>query len=436
MMMRLALALTAALLFALPVRADVDIKEVTSPGGLSAWLVEEHQIPFTALELRFKGGASLDAPGKRGAINLMTALLEEGAGDLDAREFARATESLAASFRYRVSDDTVSVSAKFLTENRDQAIALLRETLLNPRFDDEAVERVRAQVMSGLRSNLKDPNSIAGRAFDKKVFGDHPYATSKDGTIESVAALTRDDILAAHAATMARDRLYVSAVGDITAADLGAMLDTLLGDLPATGAPMPGNADPQFAGGVDVIDFDTPQSVVVFGQRGLPIDHPDFFAAYLVDIILGGGGFESRLMTEVREKRGLTYGVYSYLVGKDHADIWMGSVASANDRVAETINVIKDEWRRMHDTGVTAEELQNAKTYLTGAYPLRFDGNGPIASIMANMQVSDMPLGYIATRNDKVEAVTLEQANRVARELLDPEHLSFVVVGRPEGLSN
>ena len=434
MMMRLALAFTAALAFALPARAAVDIKEVTSPGGINAWLVEEHEIPFVALELRFRGGASLDAPGKRGAINLMTGLLEEGAGDMDAREFTRATERLAASFRYRASDDTVSVSAKFLTENRDEAVALLRETLINPRFDDDAIERVRAQVLSGLRSDLKDPNAIAGRAFDMQVFGNHPYGSSKDGTMESVAALTRDDLVAAHAATVTRDRLYVSAVGDITADELGALLDTLLGDLPATGAPMPEKANPQFVGGIKVIDFDTPQSVVVFGQPGLPIDDPDFFAAYLVDIILGGGSFESRLMSEVREKRGLTYGVYSYLVGKDHADIWMGSVASANDRVAEAVSVIRAEWQRMHDEGVTEKELEDAKTYLTGAYPLRFDGNGPIANLMANMQASDMPLDYIATRNSKVEAVTLEQANRVAGELLDPDKLTFVVVGRPEGL--
>ena len=436
MIMRFALALLAALALTLPARAAVDIEEVTTPGGIKAWLVEEHAIPFVALELRFKGGASLDAPGKRGAINLMTGLLEEGAGEMDARAFARAAESLAASFSYRASDDTLSVTARFLSENRDEAIALLRASLIEPRFDADAIERVRAQVLSGLRSDLKDPNAIAGLAFDGQVYGDHPYGSAKDGTVASVAALTREDIVAAHAATLARDRVYVSAVGDITADELGALLDTLLADLPATGAELPETADPQFAGSLKVIDFDTPQSVVIFGQPGLPIEHPDFFAAYLIDVILGGGGFESRLMTEVREKRGLTYGVYTYLVGKDLADIWMGSVASANDRVAETIEVIRAEWQRMHDQGVTAEELQDAKTYLTGAYPLRFDGNGPIANIMANMQVSHMPLDYIATRNDKVEAVTLDQINRVARELLDPEKLSFVVVGQPQGLSN
>lgn len=433
---KIAIVLASSLALALPARAEVNINEMTSPSGLNAWLVEEHSIPFIALELRFKGGGSLDAPGKRGAINLMVALLEEGAGDMDARAFARASESLAASFKFRTSDDTVSVSAKFLTENKDEAIALLQKALLSPRFDQDAIERVRAQVLSNLRSDEKDPNAIAGVAFDKQVFGDHPYGSARDGTIESVTALTREDIIAAHKAVFARDRVYISAVGDISAPDLGSMIDTLLADLPATSVPLPGLADPQFAGGIKVVEFATPQSVVMFGQPGMSLDHPDFFAAYLVDIVLGGGGFESRLMNEVREKRGLTYGVYSYLVEKEYADIWMGSVASANDRVAEAIKVIREEWQKLHDTGITAKELEDAKTYLTGSYPLRFDGNGPIANIMVNMQAADMPADYIATRNDRINAVTLEHANRVARELLDPDRLTFVVVGQPQGLPN
>ncbi|WP_322868162.1 pitrilysin family protein [Aquicoccus sp. G2-2] len=434
--MRIFLAGLLAIAVALPAAAEVKIEEVTSPGGIKAWLVQEHSIPFTALELRFKGGASLDAPGKRGAVNLMTGLLEEGAGDLDARDFAKATEALAASFNYNDSDDTVSVSGKFLSENRDQAIDLLRESLINPRFDPDAVERVRAQVLSGLKSDAKDPNSIAGLTFHKEVYGDHPYGTSLDGTVESVAALTRDDVIAAHKAALARDRLYVSAVGDITPEELGKLLDKLLGDLPLKGAPMPQKAHPKFTGGNTVVDFDTPQSVVIFGQKGIALSDKDFFAAYLLNTVLGGGGFESRLMQEVREKRGLTYGVYSYLLGKDYADVWMGSVASANDRVAEAIALIRKEWTKMHDKGVTAEELKDAKTYLTGEYPMRFDGNGPIANIMAGMQLSDMPADYIATRNDKVNAVTLEDVNRVAKDLLDPKHLTFFIVGRPEGLSN
>ena len=434
-MIRILLAL-ALLIAALPARADVDIKEVTTPGGLDAWLVEDHSIPFVALEIRFRGGAALDEDGKGGAVNLMAGLLEEGAGEMDAREFARETERLAASFSYDAGQDAVSVSARFLTENRDAALDLLRKSLVEPRFDEADIERVRAQVLSVIQSDAKDPSEIAGRAFDELVYGDHPYGRPVIGTQTSVSALTRDDLVAAHDAALARDRVYISAVGDVTEDELAGMLDELLADLPATGAPLPSEADPNLPGGIEVVDFETPQSIVTFAQPGIDRDDPDFFAAFLLNHILGGGGFESRLMQEVREKRGLTYGVYSYLVDRDQAQVWMGRVSSANDRVADAVDVIEEEWAKLQDKGVTEEELADAKTYQTGAYPLRFDGNAPIANIAVNMQMEGLSPDYIADRNDKVEAVTLEQINRVARELMDPSQLTFVVVGQPEGLSD
>ncbi|UUV05734.1 pitrilysin family protein [Ruegeria sp. YS9] len=423
-----------ACLVALPALAEIQIEEVTSPGGIKAWLVEDHSIPFTALELRFRGGTSLDDPDKRGAVNLMSGLIEEGAGDLDARTYARELEALAASFRYNAGDDSVSISARFLSENRDEVVDLLRTTIHEPRFDQDAVDRVRAQVLSGLRSDQTDPNEIAGLTFAQMAYGDHPYGSEGKGTIESVSALTRDDVVAAYNGVFAKDRLYVGAVGDITAEELGTLLDTLLGDLPDTGKPIPGKAEVNIPGGVSVVEFDTPQSVALFGQAGIDRDDPDFFAAFVLNHILGGGGFESRLMQEVREKRGLTYGVGTYLVPKDLASVYLGSVSSANDRIAEAIDVIRDEWARAATEGVKQEELDDAKTYLTGAYPLRFDGNGQIASIMVGMQMEGLPIDYIATRNDKVNAVTLEDVNRVAAELLDPDGLHFVVVGKPVGL--
>ncbi|MCV2894817.1 M16 family metallopeptidase [Lentibacter sp. XHP0401] len=432
--MRAFLAACFSIALALPVMAEVTIDAFKTEGGLTVWHVEENSIPFVALELRFKGGASLDTPEKRGAINLMTGLIEEGAGDLDAREFAKARDALAASFSYSVYDDTLTVSAKFLSENRAEALELLRQSLTSPRFDQDAIERVRAQVISGIRSDEKDPSSIAGQAFDARIYGSHPYGSDKSGSIETVSALTRDDLLAAFKATVAKDRLYIGVVGDISRDELGPILDALLAGIPDTGAPLPADATPAFDGETVIIPFETPQSVAMFGQPGVPFDHPDYFAAYLLNVVLGGGGFESRLMQEVREKRGLTYGVYSYLVDKDGADVWLGSVQSANNRVGEAMEVIKAEWARMQSEGVTETELEDAKRYLTGAYPLRFDGNGPIANILVGMQMQGMGTDYIATRNDRVNAVTLEQVNRVAREYLKPELLSFTVVGQPEGL--
>ncbi|EPX79713.1 M16 family metallopeptidase [Salipiger mucosus] len=428
------LSLLAAMVLAGPALAAIEIEEVETPGGFNAWLVEEPSIPFTALELRFTGGAALDAEGKRGATNLMVGLLEEGAGDMDARGFAEATEELAASFSYEASQDTVSVSAKFLTETRDDSVALLRESLVNPTFSETAIERVRKQVLSGLRSDRTDPDAIASEAFDRTVFGDHPYGSPKKGTIESVEAMTRDDILAAWRAAIAQDRVVISAAGDISAEELASLIDELLGDLPEEGAPKPEDIDVGTAAGNTVIPFDTPQSVAIFGHEGIERDDEDFFAAYVMNTILGGGGFEARLMEEVREKRGLTYGIYSYLMPMDHAELYLGRVASANDRIAEAISVIRDEWRKLAENGVTEAELEQAKTYLTGAYPLRFDGNGPIARILVGMQMDGLTPEYIETRNDRIEAVTLEDIQRVAARVLKPDALRFVVVGQPEGL--
>lgn len=421
--------------FALPVRAEIDIQTVVSPGGIKAWLVEDHNIPFTALEIRFRGGTSLDAEGKRGAVNLMSALIEEGTGDLDSQGFARARDSLAADFSFSADEDQVSVSARFLTENRDEAIDLLRRALTEPRFDAEAVERVRGQVLANIRSDAKDPGSLAGKELRAIAFGTHPYGSDGDGTIESVTALTRDDIVAAHMAALARDRIYVSAAGDVSAADLGPILDRLLGSLPETGAPIPDRAVVNLSGGITVKDFPGPQSTVIFAHEGMKRDDPDFFAASLLNEIMGGGRFGSRLMSEVREKRGLTYGIGSYLVGYDLAELYMGQFSSANGTVGEAIQVIRDEWRRISESAVTEEELATAKTYMTGSYPLRFDGNGRIASILVGMQMIGLTPDYPKTRNDKVNAVTMEDIQRVAKRLYRPDDLRFVVVGQPDGVA-
>lgn len=427
-------ALLAPAILPVAAQAAVDIQEVTSPGGIRAWLVTEPSIPFTALEIRVRGGANLDREGRRGSVNLMMALLEEGSGGLDARAFQERREALGANFGFDAWDDAVSVSATLLSENRDEAVALLRQALVEPRFDEDAVERVRGQVLSIIAQNAQDPSEIASDAFMAEAFPDHPYGTSLNGTAESVAALTREDVVQAHRDAFARSRVYVGAVGDITAEELGRLLDELFAGLPEDGPPLPPKVEPAFDGGTAVIPFPTPQSVAIFGQRGLDRDDPDYFAAMILDNVLGGGGFESRLMDEVRERRGLTYGIGTSLVPRDYAALWMGSVASSNDTVAEAVALTRDIWADMAENGITQAELDAAKTYLTGEYPLRFDGNAEIASILVGMQMIGLPPSYVLDRNGYVEAVTLEDANRVARELMDPEALRFTVVGEPEGL--
>lgn len=427
---------TAALLSlaaALPARA-IDIQQVTSPGGVPAWLVEDHSIPFVALNIAFRGGASVDAPGKRGAVNLMTALLEEGAGERDATAYAEALESLGATTSFDAGDDAVTVSLRALTENRDEAADLLHDALTTPRFDADAVERVRAQVQSVIRSEATDPQSIAAKEMACRAWGDHPYGSSLNGTAESVAALTADDLRAAKDRVLARDRVIVSAAGDIDAAALGALIDRILGDLPAQAtAPLPPPAQLKLTGETTVIDWDSPQTVVSFAQAGLPMSDPDYFAAFVLDHILGGGGFSSRLMDEIREKRGLTYGVGTGLANQVLGETWQGGMATANDKTAEAVALVREVVGKIRE-GVTDKELADAKTYLTGEYPLRFDGNGKIAGILTGMQLMGMQRDYVNTRNGLIEKVTAADVKRVADRLLDPAKLEFVLVGRPVGL--
>jgi zinc protease len=432
--MILLLAAGLALALAVPARAEIGIQEVVSPGGIRAWLYEDRSIPMLNIEASFRGGATLDPAGQEGAVSLMAALLGQGAGALDATAFAEAREALAARLRFRAGRDSVRVSAQMLSETRAATLELLRQALVAPRFDPEPVERLRRQRLSGLRAEATDPNALAARAFRETMFPGHPYARPVEGNLDSVPGLDVAALRAAHGAALARDRLQVAVVGDIGAAELGPLLDDVFGGLPESGAPLPSPAAVVSPGGVTLVDLDIPQTVVLFGQVGIPRDDPDFIPAFVMNHMLGGGGFAGRLMQEVRERRGLSYGISTRLASDDLAWLVMGRFSTGNARAAEALSVVRDEWRRMAEGGVPEAELAAAKRYLTGAYPLRFDGNGRIAEQLIQMQVDGRPIGYVNQRNALVEAVTVEDVARVARRLLDPDALTVVLVGRPAGI--
>lgn len=436
-MIRFALtALIAATAFAAPVTATAaaKIQRVVSPGGIEAWLVQEPAIPIVAIEVSFDGGSVLDPEGKEGVANLMMGLLEEGAGDLNAVGFAQSADEIAARLSFSSGRESVSLSLRSLKENLNETVDLMRLAITQPRFDEEPVARVKAQIISSIKSSETDPNSIASKAFYEAAFPDDPYGRPSSGTEETVTALTVEDLKTARETLLNVGAAHIGVVGDISAEELAPLLDRLLGDLrnePATELP---KVEFKGAPGVTVIDLDVPQSVATFGHKGILRDDPDFITAYVVNYILGGGGFSSRLTTEVREKRGLSYSVYSYLFPMDRAGMYLGGVATANASMKDSIAVIQDEWRKMAEEGVSEEELRKAKRYLTGAYALRFDSNSKIANILVGIQAVGLPIDYTEMRNSLVEAVTLEDVERVAARLFRPDELSIVVVGRPEGL--
>jgi zinc protease len=430
-----ALLWAAASLWAAAPAAATELTRVVSPGGVEAWLVEEHAIPILSVKIAFRGGAALDPDGKEGLANMVSGLLDEGAGALDSQAFQERLEDHAIHLGFSARLDTFTASLKTLSENTDTAFEMLRLALTEPRFDPEPVERVRRQIEVGLKRLAEDPDHIAQRTWFEAAFPGHPYGRPVEGTPASLARISIDDLGAFARANLARDRLYIGVAGDITPERLGPLLDATFGGLPQAGADRElAAAEPAAPGRLIVVERDIPQSIVVFGTRGLARKHPDFYAAYVMNHILGGGGFTSRLKEEVREKRGLAYGVYSYLSPYDHAALYLGGVATENARIAEALEIIRAEFARMRDNGVTAGEIADAKTYLTGSFPLRLDTNDKIARMLVGIQLDGLGIDYIERRNGYIEAVTLDDVNRVAATLLNPQAFEVVVVGKPEGI--
>ncbi len=414
----------------------IEIKRVETPLGIVAWLVEDHAVPVISMEFAFReSGGALDLEEKAGLSQFAAATIDEGAADLDSQAFQGALADNAISLRFTARLDSFDGELRTLTENADLAFDLLRKALTEPRFDAEPVDRIRAQLKARLARNATNPDSIAGRTLWNNLFADHPYGRDREGTPETIEAITVDDLQSV-VARLSRERLVIGVAGDITAERLAELLDQTFGGLPEK-TELPKISETETAEGprVIVVDSPVPQSRVTFAQPG-PMRHdPDFYAAYVMNFILGGGGFGSRLVETVREERGLVYSVYSYLAPMKHASAIAGGLGTANGSVAEAIELVRAEWNRMAREGPSQEELDKAKAYLTGAYPLRFTSTGGIAGQLLGVQLNDLGMDYIDNRNSIIEAVTLEDVRRVAAKWLSADKLTVVVVGQPVGIT-
>ena len=427
------IALAPALLSA-PAYA-IDIERVVSPGGIEAWLVRDPKTPIIAIEFAFEGGSALEPAGREGTANMMAALLTEGAGELDSTAYQERLADHAISVGFSTDRDAVFGSIRTLTENAETAWDLARMALLEPRFDASAVERVRGQILAGLRRDLANPGAVAGQVFGRTVFEGHPYGRPPRGTLGTVPAITVEDMQGFRRARLARDNLLVAVSGDIAPEALGPVLDGLFGGLPAKSEPfqMP-LAQAKGGGQVVVVPRPTPQSIVNMGQQGIRRSDPDWFPAQIMNYVLGGGSFSSRLMEEIRVKRGLTYGVSSGLSAWDEGALLTAGGSTNNPNAGAFVDLVKAEWRRMAEGGVTDEELADAKTYLTGSFPLQFTSTSSIARVLLQVRRDDLGIDYLDRRNALIEAVTREDVARVAKRLLDAEQLLTVIVGRPEGV--
>ncbi|HXP73546.1 MAG TPA: pitrilysin family protein [Stellaceae bacterium] len=433
--LRGALALLFAVVLSVGAARASGIAEVKSPGGITAWLIEDHTLPLIAVEFSFDGGTALDPSGEEGRANLAMDLLDEGAGELDSQAFKSRVEDLSVRLDFDASYDAVGGTMRTLSANADAAFDLLRLSLTSPRFDPAAIERVKSQVSFELREGAEAPRVIADRIWWRTAFPDHPYGRRSAGSLASIATLEADDLRRFVAERFGRDKLTVGVVGDITPERLQALLDRTFGALPAHAAAAAVADTAAFdEGALLVVNMPIPQSVVTFGERGIKRNDPDWYVALVMNEILAGNGVTSRLTAEIREKRGLAYGVGAGLSPLRHAGILYGRVATRNDRVGDVLGILRSEWRRFRDDGPTPAELAAAKTYLIGSFPLSLDTTSRLAGLLVSLQVEKLGMDYIEQRAKALAAVTVDDVRRVAKRLLDPDRLRIVIVGAPKGL--
>jgi zinc protease len=408
---------------------------VVSPGGIEAWLVEDHKNPVIAIEWAFEGAGAADPSGKEGLANIVSRSLDEGAGPYDSQAFQGRLLDNAIGLSYDAGRDAFSGSLRTLRDNREEAFELARLSMAEPRFEPEAVERMRASILSSLRRDLGDPNYVGRRVFYRAAYPDHPYGTEIRGTLDSLPKIVPEDLHRFVKTEFSRDRLVVAATGDLTPDELGKALDHMFGWLPAKAAdPALRDVTAKGAGETLVVERPTAQTLMLMGQPGVKRDDPDWYAATVMNYVLGGGGFGSRLMEEVREKRGLSYGVYSYLFPMEHSAMILASGSTVNAKAGEALDIIRQEWRRMAENGVTEQELTDAKTYLTGSFPLQFGSTQAIARILLQVKRDNLGIDYLDKRDDFINAVTQADVQRVAKRLLNPDTLLTVLVGKPEGV--
>lgn len=426
------LALAACMaLAAPPAQANVDIQQVKSEKGITAWLVEDYSVPIVTIRFSFKGGNTQDPEGKEGLSELMSGLFDEGAGGLDSDAFQIKLDDAGAEMRFGAERDRTFGSMRMLAEKKDEAFDLLKLAIQQPRFDAAPMDRIRAQIVSGIVANQRDPETAARVKWAEALYGAHPYARPDEGTEKSLATITADDLRDYHRRVFARDNLNVAVVGAIDAETVKRELDRLFGDLPERSDLRPvEKVDLKLDQEVRV-DYDLPQTSLQLAYPGVPRDAPDFFAAYLMNHILGGGTFTSRLFDEVREKRGLAYGINSSLVTQEYASSLVIGTATRSDRAAETLGVIRDTVRRMAEEGPTEAELAAAKQYVIGAYAFNnLDSSSAIASTLLSLQEEKLGIDYIDRRTALIEAVTLDEVKAAARKLLTADP-AILVIGPP-----
>lgn len=417
----------------------LEFKRQTLPNGLTVVHVERHNLPIVMVTLLIEASPLHEPEDKAGLANLTARMLTGGTAKRNALEISEEIEFIGASLSASAFSDFTTISLSVLKKDVEKAFEIFSDILLSPSFPEDELKRQKELIKGSLIRSEGDPSFVASRTFIKEVFGSHPYGRLIAGSIESIDAITRDDVVSFYKENYLPDRAILSIVGDLTQEELAFLIEKYLGQWKTKVRTQKTDNRQQTTDNkekpkVVIIDRDITQANIILGHRGISRDNPDFYAVSVMNYILGGGGFASRLMTTVRDEMGLTYSIHSSFGGRKEPGQFEVTVQTKNEFAGIAIKEILNQIHKMRKKPVTDEELIDAKLFLTGSFPRRLETSRRIADFLAAKEFYDLGDDYIKRYSEYINSVTKEDVLRVAQKYLDPENYVLVIVGNKEKL--
>lgn len=414
----------------------LDIKRTVRPNGLTVLHVERHNLPIVMVTLLVKASPLDEEPSRAGLENLTASLITEGTRTRKALDISEDVEFIGASLGASASDDYTTVALSVLKKDVSKGFEILSDVVLNPVFPEEEVKRVKELIKGSLRQSEEEPSFLAARAFRKAVYGDLPYGRLVTGSIETVEAIKREDVAAFHSRYYRPNNSILSVVGDLSDDELGSLIGKFLSGWKSSDVPgRPPVQKPAGEKKVALIDRDLTQANILAGHAGISRGNPDYYAVSVMNYILGGGGFSSRLMQTVREERGLAYDIHSFFTPLREGGLFEVGVQTKNASANTVIGLVNEELGKIRQEQVSNQELDDAKAYLTGSFPRRLDTSRKIADFLAAVEFYGLGTDYVEKYPGYINSVTRDDILRVAKQYLDPARLVTIVVGKQSEIS-
>lgn len=421
------------LLCAAPLQAaEITPHRFVAPNGLTVLVVEQHALPIVQLQALVKTGSVQDPPEKAGLANLVASLLDEGTATRNATQLAEQIEFVGGALEAKAAHDFTTASARVLAKDVELGFELLADIVIRPSFPEPELQRVRKLILGEIIAQQDDPGVVAGKAFSRLVFDGHPYRWPVNGTEDTLPSISRADVQAFHAREYLPNQTIVAVVGDVTVEQARSLIDKYFGAWPKGPAPARAAVSPAAIDKpvVELIDKELTQTTLVLGHVGISRTNPDFYAVTVMNYILGAGGFSSRLMDSIRDRQGLAYGVMSQFEPRAVAGPFLVSLQTRNATANQALTGVLKELNGMKAAPVSAKELAEAKAYLVGSFPMRFDTTHKLAEVLCQVEFFGLGLDYFTRYPSWIAKVTADDVLRVAKQYLHPDRYALVAVGK------